>query len=84
MTRHTTSDRFQGVGLGVLYPIVVKVPRIGVAYPTSNPEAFVDADLDTLATALPGTCTASRCTLHAAVGVASAEPHGATRWDFAH
>ena len=26
--------------------------RIGVAVPTSNPEAYVDADLDTLATAL--------------------------------
>lgn len=25
-----------------------------------------------------------RLTLHTAVGVASAEPHGATRWDFAH
>lgn len=25
-----------------------------------------------------------RLTLHRAVGVASAEPHGATRWDFAH
>jgi len=25
-----------------------------------------------------------RLTLHAAVGVATAEPHGATRWDFAH
>ena len=23
-------------------------------------------------------------TLHTAVGVAGAEPHGATRWDFAH
>src|ERR1019366_59190 len=29
-----------------------KVSRIGVANPTSNPEALVDADLDTLATAL--------------------------------
>jgi hypothetical protein len=28
------------------------VSRIGVANPTSNPEALVDADLDTLATAL--------------------------------
>jgi Transposase DDE domain len=28
------------------------VPRIGVANPTSNPEVLVDADLDTLATAL--------------------------------
>jgi hypothetical protein len=28
------------------------VSRIGVAIPTSNPEAYVDADLDTLATAL--------------------------------
>jgi hypothetical protein len=25
-----------------------------------------------------------RLTLHSAVGVATAEPHGATRWDFAH
>jgi hypothetical protein len=25
-----------------------------------------------------------RLTLHTAVGVATAEPHGATRWDFAH
>ena len=25
-----------------------------------------------------------RLTLHTAIGVASAEPHGATRWDFAH
>ncbi|MEU4770169.1 hypothetical protein AB0H12_43820 [Actinosynnema sp. NPDC023794] len=25
-----------------------------------------------------------RLTLHRAVGVVSAEPHGATRWDFAH
>jgi hypothetical protein len=25
-----------------------------------------------------------RLTLHTAVGVAAAEPHGATRWDFAH
>ncbi|WP_117210182.1 pyridoxamine 5'-phosphate oxidase family protein [Allorhizocola rhizosphaerae] len=25
-----------------------------------------------------------RLTLHSAVGVAGAEPHGATRWDFAH
>ena len=25
-----------------------------------------------------------RLTLHSAVGVAAAEPHGATRWDFAH
>jgi len=25
-----------------------------------------------------------RLTLHTAFGVASAEPHGATRWDFAH
>jgi hypothetical protein len=38
------------------------------------------------------TCTASRWRdspgarlwLHTAVGVATAEPHGATRWDFAH
>jgi hypothetical protein len=28
------------------------VPKIGVAHPTSNPEVLVDADLDTLATAL--------------------------------
>lgn len=25
-----------------------------------------------------------RLTLHTAIGVASAEPHGATRWGFAH
>jgi hypothetical protein len=25
-----------------------------------------------------------RLTMHTAVGVATAEPHGATRWDFAH
>jgi hypothetical protein len=29
-----------------------RVPRIGVAYPTLSLEAFVDADLDTLVTAL--------------------------------
>jgi hypothetical protein len=28
------------------------VSKIGVSHPTSNPEALVDADLDTLATAL--------------------------------
>ena len=32
----------------------------------------------------PAPGTWYRLTLHTAVGVASAEPHGATRWDFAH
>ena len=31
---------------------MARVPRIGVAYPTSSVEALVDADLDTLVTAL--------------------------------
>jgi hypothetical protein len=37
------------------------VPRIDVAVPTSNLEALVDADLDTLAAALYVRTRASRC-----------------------
>ena len=46
-------ELFQGVTVRrVAIESGAKVSKIGVANPTSNLEALVDADLDTLATAL--------------------------------
>ena len=43
----------------------------------------VSAQVEELQAALDGSLRVYRFTFHTAVGVATAEPHGATRWRFA-
>jgi len=62
--------------------------RVAAVYRTGGWPASVDGDALTASYSAPSAGPAPwhlyRLTLHTAVGVASAEPHGATRWDFAH
>jgi hypothetical protein len=62
--------------------------RLAAVYRTSGWPASVEGDALTAPYSAPSAGPAPwhlyRLTLHTAVGVASAEPHGATRWDFAH
>ena len=62
--------------------------RLAAVYRTGGWPAAVEGDALTAAYSAPSAGPAPwhvyRLTLHTAVGVATAEPHGATRWDFAH
>jgi hypothetical protein len=62
--------------------------RVAAVYRTGGWPASVEADALTAPYSAPSAGPAPwhlyRLTLHTAVGVATAEPHGATRWDFAH
>ena len=62
--------------------------RVAAVYRTSGWPASVEGDALTAPYSAPSAGPAPwhlyRLTLHTAVGVATAEPHGATRWDFAH
>ena len=62
--------------------------RLAAVYRTGGWPASVDGDALTAPYSAPSAGPAPwhlyRLTLHTAVGVATAEPYGATRWDFAH
>lgn len=62
--------------------------RVAAVYRTGGWPASVEGDALTAPFSAPSAGPAPwhlyRLTLHTAFGVASAEPHGATRWDFAH
>ncbi len=62
--------------------------RVAAVYRTGGWPASVADDALTAPYSAPSAGPAPwhlyRLTLHTAFGVASAEPHGATRWDFAH
>jgi hypothetical protein len=62
--------------------------RVAAVYRTGGWPASVEGDAltapFTAPSAGPPPWHLYRLTLHRAVGVAGAEPHGATRWDFAH
>jgi Pyridoxamine 5'-phosphate oxidase len=62
--------------------------RVAGVYRTGGWPASVEGDALTAPYSAPSAGPAPwhlyRLTLHTAVGVAGAEPHGATRWDFAH
>src|SRR5918995_1854983 len=62
--------------------------RLAAVYRTSGWPASVEGDALTAPYSAPSAGPSPwhlyRLTLHTAVGVATAEPHGATRWDFAH
>jgi len=62
--------------------------RVAAVYRTGGWPASVQGDALTAPYSAPSAGPAPwhlyRLTLHTAVGVATAEPHGATRWDFAH
>jgi hypothetical protein len=62
--------------------------RLAGVYRTGGWPATVEGDALTAPYSAPSAGPAPwplyRLTLHTAVGVATAEPHGATRWDFAH
>jgi hypothetical protein len=62
--------------------------RVAAVYQTGGWPAAVEDDALTAPYSAPSAGPAPwhlyRLTLHTAVGVAGAEPHGATRWDFAH
>jgi Pyridoxamine 5'-phosphate oxidase len=61
--------------------------RVAAVYRTGGWPAEVDGDAFTAPFSAPSAGPAPwhvyRLVLHTAVGVATAEPHGATRWDFA-
>jgi hypothetical protein len=62
--------------------------RVAAVYRTAGWPASVEGDALTAPYSAPSAGAAPwnlyRLALHTAVGVATAEPHGATRWDFAH
>jgi hypothetical protein len=62
--------------------------RVAAVYRTGGWPAAVEGDALTAPYSAPSAGPAPwhlyRLALHTAVGIASAEPHGATRWDFAH
>lgn len=62
--------------------------RLAAVYRTGGWPASVDGDALTAPYSAPSAGPAPwhlyRLTKHTAVGVATAEPYGATRWDFAH
>ncbi len=62
--------------------------RLAGVYRAGGWPASVDGDALTAPYSAPSAGPAPwhlyRLTLHSAVGAATAEPHGATRWDFAH
>jgi hypothetical protein len=62
--------------------------RVASVYRTGGWPATVEGDALTAPYSAPSAGPAPwhvyRLTLHRAVGVATAEPHGATRWTFAH
>jgi hypothetical protein len=62
--------------------------RVAAVYRTGGWPASVEGDALTAPYSAPSAGPAPwhlyRLTPHTAVGVAGAEPHGATRWDFAH
>jgi hypothetical protein len=62
--------------------------RLADVYRTGGWPAEVDGDAFTASFSAPSAGPPPwylyRLTLHTAVGVATAEPHGATHWDFAH
>nr|WP_042189138.1 pyridoxamine 5'-phosphate oxidase family protein [Kibdelosporangium sp. MJ126-NF4]CEL18682.1 Pyridoxamine 5'-phosphate oxidase [Kibdelosporangium sp. MJ126-NF4]CTQ98166.1 Pyridoxamine 5'-phosphate oxidase (EC 1.4.3.5) [Kibdelosporangium sp. MJ126-NF4] len=62
--------------------------RVAAVYRTGGWPVSVEGDALTAPFTAPSAGPAPwhlyRLTLHTAFGVASAEPHGATRWDFAH
>jgi hypothetical protein len=62
--------------------------RVAAVYRSGGWPASVEGDAFTAEYSAPSAGPAPwhlyRLALHTAVGVATAEPHGATRWDFAH
>jgi len=62
--------------------------RVAAVYRTGGWPASVEGDALTAPYSAPSAGPPPwhlyRLTLRSAVGVAGAEPHGATRWDFAH
>jgi Pyridoxamine 5'-phosphate oxidase len=62
--------------------------RVAAVYRTGGWPVSVEGDAFTAPFSAPSAGPPPwylyRLTLHTAVGVATAEPHGATRWDFAH
>jgi hypothetical protein len=89
----TVSVRLRGIDLvleGEAHRVtdVSTLERVAEVYRTGGWPATVDSDALTAAYSAPSAGPAPwhlfRLTLHTAFGVAGAEPHGATRWDFAH
>jgi hypothetical protein len=62
---------------------VAEVYRTGGGWPASVEGDGITAPFSA-PSAGPAPWHLFRLTLHTAFGVASAKPHGATRWDFAH
>jgi len=58
--------------------------RLAAVFRTGGWPASVEGDALAAPYSAPSAWHLYRLTLHTAVGVAAAEPHGATRWDFAH
>jgi hypothetical protein len=88
----TVSVRLRGVDLvleGEAHRVTdsVTLEQVAAAYRTAGWPASVEGDAltapFTAPSAGPPPWHLHRLTLHTAFGVASAEPHGATRWDFA-
>jgi hypothetical protein len=76
-----------GFGTAGEQPAVDVVPANGAkrARRTSSvPDVDSRSHLTAPYSAGPAPWHLYRLTLHTAIGVATTEPHGATRWDFAH
>jgi hypothetical protein len=89
----TVSVRLRGIDLvleGEAYRVTVSsiLERVAAAYRMGGWPASVEGDALTAPYSAPSAGPAPwnlyHLTLHSAVGVASAEPYGATRWDFTH
>ena len=86
----TVSVRLRGIDLvleGEAHRITdaSTLERVAAVYRTGGWPASVEGNALRPRTVRPAPAPRpGTCTLHLAVGVATAEPHGATRWDFAH
>jgi hypothetical protein len=89
----TVSTRLRGIDLvleGEAHRVTdaATLERVAEVYRTGGWPASVEDDALTAPFSAPSAGPAPwhlyRLTLHRAIGVASAEPHGATRWDFTH
>ena len=89
----TVSTRLRGIDLvleGEAHPVTDAgtLERVSAVYRSGGWPATVEGDAltapFTAPSAGPPPWHLYRLSLHTAFGVATAEPHGATRWDFAH
>lgn len=89
----TVSVRLRGIDLtleGAANRVTdpATLEQLAAVFQSGGWPAAVDGDALTAAYSAPSAGPPPwhlyRLTLHTAIGVASAEPHGATRWDFAH